>query len=350
VSSAFRTVHRFREFLLGVGVILALLVGWFSAGCGPGRQGSRELAVYSAEKEEIILAVSEMWAKAEPSIRMNNIAAGTQEIVQRVLSEKRHPLGDVVWGIGAEGPSALPQLFEPYETQERKAVDARWSQMVKGEPWQPNNIVPMCLIYNTKLVEAKDAPRSWRDLADARWKGRLAYAAPDKSGSAYTQLATMVAVFGDNGAGWKMIGRIMANAKILPSSGKVPKGVADGEYALGVTYENVANLYVLGKAPVKIVYPVEGTAILPDANALIRGCPHPKEARRFLDFVQGKAVQEMLARKLSLRSCRTDVSDPPGLPPVDSIKAAPAFNFRWSVQHRKEFIEKWQELVLGLQQ
>ena len=293
-----------------------------------------------------------MWAKAAPGVKLDTIASGTNEIVQRVAAERRHPLGDLVWGIGAEGPSALPELFEPYETKEAEAgaIDPLWQAVVKDRPWQPNNIVPMVLIYNTRMVPAAKAPRGWRDLADPRWKGRLAYAAPDKSGSAYTQLAVMVSVFGDNEAGWKVIQRIMGNAKILPSSGKVPKGVADGEYAVGLTYENVAALYVKGGAPVRIVYPVEGTAVIPDANALIRGAPHPEAGKRFLDFLQGKPVQAMLAEKLSLRSCRTDVATPQGLPPLDSIKAAPGFTFGWAVQHRKDLIQKWQAIVLNLSQ
>jgi len=336
------------RWFAGVVALVALGSAIVLTGCGKGQSPAGEVVAYSAEKEEIIKAVEPMWAKAVPDIKLNTLASGTNEVVQRVLHERQHPLGDVVWGIGAEGPSALLDLFEPYETKQAKAVDPRWAAVAKGQPWQPNSIVPMVLIYNTSLVPSAQAPRSWRDLADPRWKGRLAYAAPDKSGSAYTQLATMVSVFGDNDAGWKVIARIMRNAKILQSSGKVPKGVSDGEYAVGITYENIAGLYVAGKAPVKIVYPVEGTAILPDANALIRGAPHPEAAKRFLDFLQSKPVQEMLARKLSLRSCRTDVAAPPGLSPIEDIKAAPGFDFRWAVAHRKDFIKKWQAIVLSL--
>jgi len=160
----------------------------------------------------------------------------------------------------------------------------------------------------------------------------------------------MVAVFGDNDAGWKIIERIMANAKILQTSGKVIKGVADGEYAVGITYENIAGLYVRNGAPVKIVYPVEGTAVTPDGNALIRGGPHPEAAKRFLDFLLSKPVQEVLAQKLALRAVRADVATPPGLLPIDKVKAAPAFDFRTAAQHRKDFIQKWQAMLLRLRQ
>jgi iron(III) transport system substrate-binding protein len=332
------------------GAVLALVVLVGAAGCGPRRSPSGQVVVYAAEKDKIIQAVSPLWEKVAPRIRLDVIPAGSNEVLQRARAERQRPLGDVLWGVGAEGPSAMPELFDPYETREAKAVAPRWKDIAKGQPWQPNNIVPMVIIYNTRLVKAAEAPRRWRDLANPRWRNRLAYAAPDKSGSAYTQLATMVSVFGDSDAGWSIIKRIMANAKILPSSGKVPKGVADGEYTVGMTYENVAGLYATGGAPIKIVYPVEGTAIIPDANALIRGAPHPKEGKRFLDFLQSKPVQEMLARKLSLRSCRTDVASPPGLPPIDSIKAAPGFDFRWAVQRREDFIKKWQAIVLDLKQ
>jgi len=329
---------------------LVLLAAAVLSGCGRGKGRARQVVAYAAEKEEIVQAVSRMWEKAAPDIQLSVIAAGTNEVVQRVRAERQQPLGDLIWGVGPEGPSANPELYEAYKTSEAKAVAPRWTAAAKDEPWQPNNIVPLALIYNTRLVTAAQAPRAWRDLAAPQWKGTLAYAAPDKSGSAYRQLAVMVSVFADNDAGWKTIERIMANSKILPASGKVPKGVADGEYAVGMTYENVAGLYVRGGAHMKIVYPAEGTAVLPDANALIRNAPHPEEAKRFLDFLQSKPVQEMLAKKLSLRSCRTDVATPPGLVAIDTIKAAPKFDFRWAVKHRRDFIEKWRAIVLRLEQ
>jgi iron(III) transport system substrate-binding protein len=336
--------------LLAAALVMTLGGAVAVTGCGRSKGGRSAVVVYTAEKDEIIQAVRPLWSKAAPGANMSALVSGTNEVVQRIRSEQRRPLGDVLWGVGAEGIVANPDLFEPYTPAQAKAIDPRWLAVAKGEPWIPNNVVPMVLMYNTKLVSASEAPHGWRDLADPRWKGKLAYAAPDKSGSAYTQLATMVAVFGDNDAGWKTIERIMRNARILQSSGYVPKGVADGEYHVGITYENVAGLYLQGGAAVKIVYPVEGTAVIPDGNALIRNAPHPEAAKRFLDFLIDKPVQEVLARELAVRSCRTDVAAPPGLPPIDEVKAAPNFDFRWSAEHRKALIEKWQAIVLRLPQ
>ena len=320
----------------------ALLAGMMLSGCA---NNPNQVVVYTAEKDVIIQAVTGLWAKSAPDIKLQTVAASSNEVVQRVRSEHQRPLGDVVWGVGAEGLAANPELFVPYTTSETKAIDPRWLEVAAGQPWQPNNVVPTVLIYNTKLVSAAQAPSTWRDLADPRWKGKLAYASPDKSGSAYTQLATMVAVLGDNPAGWRMVGRIMANCVILNNSSKVPKGVSDGEYAAGLSYENVAGLYVKGGAPVKIVYPRDGTSVTPDGNALIRGAPHPEAARRFLDFLQSEPVQELLARELALRAARMGVPPPPGLPPLDQIKPAPGYSFQWGAERRKDFIEKWLALT-----
>jgi iron(III) transport system substrate-binding protein len=352
--------------------VAAVLLTTLIAGCGGPASRANEVVVYSAEKDEIVQAVSAMWQKVAPDVKLRVQEAGTNEVVQRIRAEKERPLGDVVWGIGAEGMTASPELFEPYESTETKAIDPRWLAVSKGAPWQPNNVVPMVLIYNTSRFKtpgrmlmgppsphfadghvkypSPPPPRAWDDLAYPGLWGMIAYAAPDKSGSAFTQLAVMIAVFGDNDAGWKTIGEIMKNAKILQSSGKVIKGVADGEYAVGLTYENIAGLYVRSGAPMKIVYPEEGTAVTPDGNALIRGAPHPEAAKRFLDFLLSKPVQEMLAQKLSLRSVRMDVATPPGLIPIDQIKAAPGFDFRTAAAHRKEYLDKWQALLLRLNQ
>lgn len=328
----------------------ACALGALLAGCGQGAIKPNELTVYAAEKQEIVDVVKPLWAKVAPDIKLNVITGGSTEIIQRVRSEASNPLGDVVWGSGAEGVSYNAQLFEAYAPQEQKAVDPRWLEMAAGEPWIPNNLQPQVIVYNTKLVKPPDAPRGWRDLAAPRWKDKLAYADAEQSGSAYTQLAVMVAVFGDNPAGWKVIAQIMRNAKIVTSSSRVPKGVADGEYAVGITYENTAGFFVKGGAPMKIVYPVEGTALTPDCNALIKRARHPAAAKRFLDFLVSKPVQERLAQTQSLRSCRTDVAAFPGLPPLAQVKAAPNFDFRAAVERRKDVIKQWLDIVAQLPQ
>ena len=204
--------------------------------------------------------------------------------------------------------AANADLLEPYTVADDAKITAIYKKGMAGGRITPNNVTPMVIVYNTKLLPRR---RGAQELAEPwptpRWKDQIAYAAADKSGSSYTILATLLTVFGDNDAGWKVVEDIMKNAKILPRSSRVPKGVADGEYHAGLTYEDAAMRQVTGGAPVGVIYPQDGTSVPPDGNAFLKGAKHPKAARAFLDYAVSKEVMDLLAEKFSLRSARTDV-------------------------------------------
>jgi iron(III) transport system substrate-binding protein len=203
----------------------------------------------------------------------------------------------------------------------------------------------MVVVYNTKLLAAAEAPKTWRSLAEARWKDKIAYAAADKSGSSYTILATLLTVFGDSDAGWKVVADIMTNAKILPSSSRMPKGVADGEYQAGLTYEDAAMRQVKGGAPVGVIYPQDGTSVPPDGNAILKGAKHPRAARIFMDYAVSKEVMDVLAAKFALRSARMDVSAPDGFPAIETIKVVP-YDMEWAGKSYAGLIKKWQDVIV----
>ena len=241
--------------------------------------------------------------------------------------------------------AAYADLLEPYTVTEDAKINAIYKKGMAGGRVQPNNVTPMVIVYHKKLVSDADAPKSWKALADPKWKDKIAYAAADKSGSSYTILATLLTVFGDNDAGWKVVEDIMKNAKILPSSSRVPKGVADGEYHAGLTYEDAAMRQVAGGAPVGVIYPQDGTSVPPDGNALIKGAKHPKAAKLFLDYAVSKEVMDLLAEKFSLRSARTDVNPPKGFAPLGEIKAV-AYDMEWAGKNYQANIKKWQDIIV----
>ena len=92
----------------------------------------------------------------------------------------------------------------------------------------------MVIIYNKKLLKEAglSAPESWADCLRPEFKGQIAYCMPSKSGSAYTQLCTMIQANGGKEAGWDYVEKFVANlnGKILDSSSKCHKLVANGEY------------------------------------------------------------------------------------------------------------------------
>jgi iron(III) transport system substrate-binding protein len=330
----------------GTGRLGVLLAAVLVLGVGPAAaQGTEgEVVVYTAAQSTIVQAIGPMFEK-KTGIKVGFVEAGTGEILKRARAEAASPLGDVLWALGAEGMAANADLLEPYTVADDAKIAAIYKKGMAGGRITPNNVTPMVIVYNTKLVPAAEAPKTWRSLADPRWMDKIAYAAADKSGSSFTILATLLTVFGDNDAGWKVVEDIMKNAKILPSSSRVPKGVADGEYQAGLTYEDAAMRQVKGGAPVGVIYPQDGTSIPPDGNAILKGAKHPKAARAFMDYAVSKEVMDLLAQKFALRSARTDVAAPEGFPSIDTIKAVP-YDMEWAGKNYAAFIKRWQDIIV----
>src|SRR5574342_245987 len=329
-----------------IGAVVGALAAVLAIGANPAAaQGTEgEVVVYTAAQSTIVQAIGPMFEK-KTGIKASFVEAGTGEILKRARAEASNPLGDVLWALGAEGMAANADLLEPYTVTDDARIAAIYKKGMAGGRITPNNVTPMVIVYNKKLLPDADAPKSWRSLADPRWKDKIAYAAADKSGSSYTILATLLTVFGDNDAGWKVVEDIMKNAKILPSSSRVPKGVADGEYQAGLTYEDAAMRQVKGGAPMGVVYPQDGTSIPPDGNAILKGAKHPKAARAFMDYAVSKEVMDLLADKFALRSAREDVPAPEGFPAIDAIKAVP-YDMEWAGKGYATLIKRWQDIIV----
>lgn len=329
-----------------IGMVSIALAACSSSGNNDSSKESKTLTLYSPHPAETInLIVKEFQDKT--GIAVNVVAAGTGELLKRVESEDGNPLGDVLWGGGAESLASYTDYFEAYNSPELANIDSKYYD--PEFKWIGESPLPMVIMYNTNLVSESDAPTSWEDVLNPKFKGQIAMADPAKSGSAYTIMATMVQAFGkDDGKGWEFMKQFYNNldGKILSSSSGVYKGVADGEYALGLTLEKEAIKYVLNGAPVKIVYPTEGTSAIPDGVAIIKGAVNMDNAKKFVDFVLSADTQKIMSDELSRRSIRNDAQAPEGLEPLGSIKQV-EYDFNWAAKEKEAILQKWKDIVVG---
>ena len=176
----------------------------------------------------------------------------------------------------------------------------------------------LCVIgYNTKLVSAADAPKSFADLLDPKWVGKIVKAHPGYSGTIMTatfQIARDI--------GWDYLEKL-AQQKVMQvqSSADPPKKLALGERAVmadGNEY-NLVQLKEKGE-PVEIVYPTEGTPIIIGPSGVMKDAPNPNAARLLQCFMFSAECQQLMVDFGGLRSFHALVKDKAGRRPLGEIK------------------------------
>ena len=236
-------------------------------------------------------------------------------------------------------------LFTPYVSKNKDAIPVEYRDPT--DLWIGNNLHLLVILQNTKILPADQGPKGWDDLLDPKWKGKIAFTDPANSGSAYATVTMLVDLWGGGDAGWKKVAALFKNLKVLNRSSLVFQGVGNGEYPLGISLEYAGPMWASGGAPVKTIYPNDGTIASMEGIAIIKNGPHPEEARAFVDFVNRKDVREMILKATFRRPTRTDLdlsSLPGGLPPLQQIKLLDYKEDAWT-EKRKETLERIKDMI-----
>jgi iron(III) transport system substrate-binding protein len=292
--------------LLTAAVAMAALGGSASA--------QEKVVLYTAHKTSLVQALAPVFEK-ETGIKTEVIQLGSGDVTRRARAEAKAPKADVIWSISGSLLTENADLLEPYKAKDAASIDARF---VKSDAWTPYTAVIYVLMQNTRMLPETETPKTLTDLANPKWKGKIASARADNSGSAFQQLMTVLSAYGEDG--WKRYGEIAANFVLTDSSGVVPRYVADGEAPLGLTLEDNALEFKVGGAPVKLAYLTDGTTAAPDGVALVKGAPNSANGKKFIDWALSKKTQELLVKEAGRRSVRPDVAGPGDVPSLSSLK------------------------------
>jgi iron(III) transport system substrate-binding protein len=200
------------------------------------------------------------------------------------------------------------------------------------------------LLVNTTRVPAGAGPRSVRDLADPRWKGRVAMANP-LFGTTTMHVAAWFVAWGEDEA-TRFLAALKANdVRVAGSNGDVKRLVVSGEVAFGIVDTDDAHEAVEAGAPVEMIYPDQdgpGTLVMPTTVVALRGSPNPDGARRLIDHLLAADVERRMAESAHM-PLRTGVPVPPGVLPLSAVKAMPVDYERVAaeMEHVQPFLRQW---------
>ena len=245
-----------------------------------------ELSFYSAMSATVARAVSEAFAEAY-DIDVGVYRAQGGAVVERLLAEAEagYRGADVVHGsqtdvleLAAEG------LLAAYDSPARAALP----EEARGETYTGVVLSRLVLSWNTELVAANEVPTRWEDLADPRWKGRLALDPTD-----YELVFGLTKVWEEQGKDGDEIDGLLediaANAVFFAGHTLQAQLVAAGEYALGVNISHIVDRVTEDGAPIAWRPPVEPAIANIGSDAILESTRHPAAAVLFLDWLIGEA-------------------------------------------------------------
>lgn len=304
------------------------------------------LVVYTARAEQLNNAVIPEFEK-DTGIKVEIVVAGTGEVLKRVESEKNNPHGDVLWAADETMLSQYKNLFMKYTSKDDVKMQSEFRN--KSGYFTPAFADPTVMIVNTKL-QGDLKLNSFRDLLNPALKGKIAFGDPMNSSSAFQCLVAMLYAAGKDGdpmskEAWTFVDKFIANlnGKVANSSSQVFKGVANGEYVVGLTWEDpAANLQRSG-APVKVVFPQEGSIFPGESVQIIANCKHPENAKKFVDYMLSEKIQRFVGENLTVRPLRAGIKLGDHLTPMSKIKLFPTYSEAWVAENKAKITQKYGE-------
>ncbi len=331
---------------------VVLLASVSFTACGDGRT---PLLIYSPHGRDLLQRAEDIFEAANPNVDVRWLDMGSQDVLDRIRSERANPQADVWFG----GPSILfaqaasESLLAAYRPGWANSIHQRGRGA--GDFYFAAYETPAVIAFNSSAITREAAPTDWDEVLDARWRDKVVIRDPLASG-------TMRAIFG------------MVMQRGLREGGDTTLGVRwlrrlDGqtrEYVINpallhqklIRQEGILTLWdlpdILVEAskgqPFDYVLPSSGTPVIQDAIAVVRGTRHPELARRFVDWVGSVEAQLLAAREVFRLPARTDLpgdSLPPWVNAVRSDLVVEEMDWQLLADSGSSWMRYWDRKIRG---
>lgn len=294
-------------------MLFAIALCFLFTGIATAQEGN--LVVWVAASQEEGQNLVQAFSKHYPNINVDMIRAGSGELLTRLMAEQPKPNGDVIVGIAKEAFEGNIDLFTAYKTENDSEVPANLKDDAEIPKYYGFSMPLQALMVNTTVLAPEDYPKTWKDLALPKYKGKIILANPALSGSAYSQVFQIYTLYGMD-----FIKELVPNVTFVTSSSMVPESVARGEYAIGATGEYNIATHIDEGSPVIAIYPEDGTGARFDATGILANGPNLENAKLFMDFMTTKEAYEIVFNTSSRRTVHPEVPAPGSLPSLPEIK------------------------------
>jgi iron(III) transport system substrate-binding protein len=332
-------------------LVISLLVGGLVACSSTPATGEEEvrkdlkLTIYAGLMEDHAALVAREFEKAT-GVKTEFVRLSSGEALTRIRAEKENMTASVWYGGPVDGfiAAMTENLLETYQSpsavsfpDQFKDPEGYWTGIYVGY---------LGFVLDREWFEEKnlEIPKSWQDLLKPEFKGQIVTAHPGSSGTAYTMLATVVQMMGEE-AGMDYMNRLNEQISQYTKSGTAPgRMVGLQETPIGITFLHDAIKYYLeGYDNIVISAPSEGTGYEIGGVAILAGAPDREAAEMFVDWVLTKEVQELGATVGSFQFLTNPSANPPEEAMVLKDTKLIDYNFVWAGTNKARLVELFNE-------
>ncbi len=276
-----------------------------------------QITLYTSVPSAIITEIEKAFEKAYPDIDVVVWRSGTSKVTAKILAEMKagEIKADVLWTADPSYYIYLKEknLLMKYISPESVKVPDSFKD--KDGYFTGTRIMSVIIAYNTDLLKKEEAPKNWEDLLKEEYKDSMVSASPLYSGTSLVWLYTMVKLHG-----WDFLEKLSENGLTIVSSNKtVSQELANGSYKVAIVLDYMIRSLKAKGSPVDLIYPEKNNVLIWSPIGIIATTKHPKEAKKFVDFVLSKEGQKVLVEKGSLIPVRPDVDMPEGAPKLEEL-------------------------------
>jgi len=310
-----------------------------------------ELVIYSAYPNDQLKPLIQAFEKANPQIKIKAFEQPGEEVIATLELEMRakNPKADVV-GLNEASMSYLQKRHSAFEAYAPKDIDkVKADFRNKENAFTPVFVTLYTIHFNTKKISAAEAPKSWADLLNPKWKGQIALADPAHSQSIQSFMWFIADYMGKknpNTYGWDYFKKIAQNEPRLEASHATIRDLTiSGERPLGVQVLVHAQNSARRGEPTSNIWPIEGTPGELNAFGVVKGAKNAEAGKKWLDFLVSLEAQTVVSDALGGAPVRTDVpyKYPDGTP-LDKVTIIPV-DSTFVAENRKSQTKKFHEAV-----
>jgi len=337
------------------GTFLAVILGVFALGffaCGGRGKSERMVIVYSPHGGDILTQFEKLFEEKYPDIDVQWIEMGSQDVLDRIRSERENPQGDVWWGAPSTMfmNAAREGLLQPYHPSWANAVDGKFKD--PDDLWYGTFLTPEVIAYNNQLLKESEVPKDWDELLQPEWKDKIIIRYPLASGTMRAIFSAMIWRFykdsSDPGPGYDWLLKLDANTKEYAASPTMmQQKLARGEGL--ITVWNMPDIVFQSETkgyPFGYVIPESGTPVVTDGIAMIANCKHPEQAKLYYEFVNSKESMIILAKEHYRIPARNDIPSE-SLPEWIAGASIKPMDVDWEVFSEKsaEWMKYWEQNI-----